>query len=404
MSAAKPGCFLQVPLIQYCQQLASTLSSHDTCFTQASDSMFFMHEGLQQARAPIYDVPFATEVLLTGTYQRLPKCIEDVGIQSTLTEDQQKPALKKLDTLVRSKLLEISIPKEISEVKVSDGTALLRVDGEFKVLVTLGYRGHLSMWRILHMELLVGERSGSVKLEELRRHALGDDLERRMAAAENPFSTLYTVLHELCIALVMDTVIRQVQALRQGRWKDAIRFELISDGSVGQGGIAGSMQITQDGEIDSAGLRTPGLKILYWLDFDKISGTADAGSCPFIKIEPGQDLKIKCLHSTFVIDPLMGKEAEFSLEQSCIDVEKLLLRAICCNRYTRLLEIFKELLKNSQICRAVGDVLLQSLPDEPGADYEKKDSKSNAREYEGQEVLRVRAYGSAFFTLGINIR
>ncbi|KAK4596460.1 hypothetical protein RGQ29_014483 [Quercus rubra] len=394
----------QVPLIQYCQQLGSTLSSHDTCFTQAADSLFFMHEGLQQARAPVYDVPSAIEVLLTGTYERLPKCIENVGIQSTLTEDQQKPALKKLDTLVRSKLLEVSLPKEISEVKVSDGTALLRVDGEFKVLVTLGYRGHLSMWRILHLELLVGERSGLVKLEELRRHALGDDLERRMAAAENPFITLYTVLHELCVALVMDTVIRQVQALRQGRWKDAIRFELISDGSTGHGGSAGSTQLNPDGEADSSGLRTPGLKVLYWLDFDKNSGTSDSGSCPFIKIEPGPDLHIKCLHSTFVIDPLTGKEAEFSLDQSCIDVEKLLLRAICCNRYTRLLEIQKELGKNVQICRVVGDVVLQSHLEEPDIDYRKKDNKSGTRDYEGQEVLRVRAYGSSFFTLGINIR
>lgn len=355
-------------MIQYCQQLTSTLSSHDTCFTQAADSMFFMHEGLQQARAPIYDVPSSIEVLLTGTYQRLPKCIEDVGIQSTLTKDQQKPALKKLDVLVRSKLLEVSLPKEISEVKVSDGTALLRVDGEFKVLVTLGYRGHMSMWRILHLELLVGERSGPVKLEVTRQHVLGDDLERRMAAAENPFGTLYNVLHELCISLVMDTVIKQVRSLLHGRWKDAIKFELIYHGNMGQGGSGGSMQLTQDGEADSAGVRTPGLKIIYWLDFDKNSGTSDGGLCPFVKIEPGLDLQIKCVHSTFVIDPQTNKEAEFLIDQSCIDVEKLLLRAICCNRYTRLLEIYRELGKNSHICRAPGDVLLHCLADEHDAD------------------------------------
>ncbi|ESR46165.1 hypothetical protein CICLE_v10000014mg [Citrus x clementina] len=394
----------QVPLIHYSQQLASTLSSHDTCFTQAADSLFFMHEGLQQARAPIYDVPSAIEVFLTGSYQRLPKCIEDMGMQSTLTKDQQKAALKKLDTLVRAKLLEVSLPKEISEVKVSSGTALLRVDGEFKVLVTLGYRGHLSMWRILHLELLVGERSGPVKLEESRRHVLGDDLERRMSAADNPFITLYSILHELCVALVMDTVIRQVQALRQGRWKDAIRFELISDGSMGHGASGSSIQPNQDGEVDSAGLRTPGLKLIYWLDFDKNPGSSDSGSCPFIKIEPGPDLQIKCLHSSFVIDPLTGKEAEFALDQSCIDVEKLLLRAISCNRYTRLLEIQKELGKNIQICRAPSDVVLQSFMDELDADNRKKDNKSEFRDYEGQEVLRVRAYGSSFFTLGINIR
>ncbi|KAI4350064.1 hypothetical protein L6164_010589 [Bauhinia variegata] len=393
----------QVPLIQYCQQLGSTVSNHDTCFTQAADSLFFMHEGLQQARAPVYDVPSAIEVLLTGTYQRLPKCIEDVGTQNTLSEDRQKPALKKLDTLLRSKLLEISLPKEISEIKVSDGTALLRVDGEFKVIVTLGYKGHLSLWRILHLELLVGEKDRPVKLEELRRHALGDDLERRMSAAENPFLILYSVLHELCVALVMDTVIRQVQTLRQGRWKDAIRFELISEGGGSHGGSLGSVQ-NPDGESDSSGLRTPGLKIVYWLDFDKNTGMSASGMCPFIKIEPGQDLQIRCIHSTFVIDSLTGKEAEFFLDQSCIDVEKLLLRAICCNRYTRLLEIKKELCKNVQVCRAAGDVVLQSCVDKPDMKYKQKEGEYCTNESEGQVVLLVRAYGSLFFTLGIDIR
>ncbi|XP_024626377.1 mediator of RNA polymerase II transcription subunit 14 isoform X2 [Medicago truncatula] len=392
----------QVPLIQHCQQLSSTVSNHDMCFTQAADSLFFMHEGLQQARAPVYDVPSAIEILLTGSYERLPKCIEDVGSQYALTEDKQKPALKKLDMLVRSKLLEVSLPKEISDIKVSDGTAMVRVNGEFQVLLTLGYRGHMSLWRILHLELLVGEKNKTVKLEELRRHVLGDDLERRMAAAENPFSILYTVLHELCVALVMDTVIRQVQFLRQGRWKDAIRFELISDGGSGHGASSSSVQ-NPDGESDSSGLRTPGLKIIYWLDFDKNAGVSDSGACPFIKIEPGPDLQIKCTHSIFVIDPLAGKEAEFFLDQNCIDVERLLLRAICCNRYTRLLEIKTELIKNVQVFRTADDVVLQSHMGEPDIEY-KQDNKRCDKDSEGNEVLHVRAYGSSFFTLGISIR
>nr|XP_004494700.1 mediator of RNA polymerase II transcription subunit 14 isoform X1 [Cicer arietinum] len=393
----------QVPLIQHCQQLASTVSNHDMCFTQAADSLFFMHEGLQQARAPVYDVPSAVEILLSGSYQRLPKCIEDVGSQYALTEDKQKPALNKLDTLVRSKLLEVSLPKEISDIQVSDGTAMVRVDGEFQVLLTLGYRGHMSLWRILHLELLVGEKNKPVKLEELRRHVLGDDLERRMAATENPFSILYSVLHELCVALVMDTVIRQVQALRQGRWKDAIRFELITEGGSGHGASSSSLQ-NPDGESDSSGLRTPGLKIVYWLDFDKNAGMSDSGVCPFIKVEPGSDLQIKCTHSNFVIDPLTGKEAEFFLDQNCIDVEGLLLMAIRCNRYTRLLEIKRELIKNVQVCRTADDVVLQSRMGEPDIEHKQKDDKCCNKELDGHEVLRVRAYGSSFCTLGISIR
>ncbi|XP_078436186.1 RNA polymerase II transcription mediator isoform X2 [Wolffia australiana] len=373
----------QVPLVQYCQQLAGILSSHDTSFTQAADSLFFTHEGLQQARAPVYDVPSAVEVLLTGSYRRLPKCIEDLGIQATLPDAQKKPVLQNLDTLLRSRLLEVDLPKEVSEITVSDGTVLLRVEGEFKVLLTLGYRGHLSLWRILHLELLIGEKSGStMKLEELRRYALGDDLERRMASTDKPFTILYSVLHELCISLVMDTVVKQVQLLRQGRWKDAIRFELISD--------------DQDGEPDSAYQKPPGVKITYWVDFEKMAGVIDSDLSPFIKIEAGSDLQIKCVHSGFVIDPVTEKEAEFVLDRSCIDVEGLLLRATACNTHTRLLEIQRDIIKFPQIFQSDGDVILKS--------QEKGVGRASQMECLEEEVLYVRAYGSVFITLGVNIR
>ncbi|GMH13202.1 hypothetical protein Nepgr_015043 [Nepenthes gracilis] len=183
-----------------------------------------------------------------------------------------------------------------------------------------------------------------------------------MAAADNPFMTLYSVLHEFCVAPVMDTVIKQVHALWLGRWKDAIRFELISDSSMGQGGSAAATLTTQDGEVDS------------------------------------------CVHSAFFIDPSTGEEAEFWLDQSCIDVENLLLKAIRCNRYTCLLQIPKELLKNEQICQAAGDVVLLDHMDENIVDVRKKDVMCRAREYKVHEVLCVRAYGSSFSILGINIR
>ncbi|KAK4720881.1 hypothetical protein R3W88_011114 [Solanum pinnatisectum] len=194
--------------------LLKCLSSHDSCFTYAADSLFFMYEGLlQQTRAPIYDVPSAVEVLRTGSYECLPKCMEDVGLQRLLNDDQQRQGLKKLDVLVRSKLLEVEVPKDITEVKVSDGTVLLCVDREFKVLVTLGYRGHLLMWRILYMELFVGELDDN----DCCRTTINDLIQ------------LYSILHELCVALVMNKVVRQVQRLCKGRWKDAIRFELIDN-------------------------------------------------------------------------------------------------------------------------------------------------------------------------------
>ncbi|KAG8056257.1 hypothetical protein GUJ93_ZPchr0002g23439 [Zizania palustris] len=173
------------------------------------------------------------------------------------------------------------------------------------------------------MELLVGEKSGPIKLEESRRFALGDDIERRM-----------------------------------GRWKDAIRSELVSDSTTGQTGNAVLMQPGQDGEFDSSGFKIPGLKVNYWLD-EKGSGSAESDSSPFIKIDAGQDMQIKCQHSSFILDPLTDKEANLSLDLCCIDVEKLILRAIACNRHTHLLDIQRQLSKNVQISQLPKDVILK---------------------------------------------
>jgi mediator of RNA polymerase II transcription subunit 14 len=76
-----------------------------------------------------------------------------------------------------------------------------------------------------------------------------------------------------------------------------------------------------------------------------VFGGADLGSIPFLKIEPGHDPLIICLHNTFVIDPKTGNEAEFVLDQSFIDVECLLLRAISCILHTRFFWKSRECLR-----------------------------------------------------------
>ena len=65
------------------------------------------------------------------------------------------------------------------------------------------------------------------------KHPVGTHLVMTWSAAwrckrTRLISSIYTILHELCVALLMDTVIRQAPILRQGRWRDAIRFDLIS--------------------------------------------------------------------------------------------------------------------------------------------------------------------------------
>lgn len=356
---------MQMPLVERCQQVIGTLSHHDTSFTQAADSLYFLHESLQQARAPLYDIPSASEVLLTGRYTRLPKCIEDLGGQSFLIGDERESTLQKLDTMLRSRLLDVALPMQITSVTVRDGRVIFQVHGEFEAHLTVGYQGNLALWKVLVLKLLVGERSGYTKLNDVQSLALRDDLERRMAGSEDPLKLLYTIMHEFCIALVMDTIFRQIRILRQGRWKDAIRFEAVNDGTSGvQSTVAG--QITGQGprpqaDVESelgSSLKTQnsrGLRIWYWLDMGKV----DAGLAPSLKIEPGLNQHIVCSHQPTLIDPVTDSEARFHLDHSCIDVEQLLLRAIFCNIHTRLLEIEKFMKSSPQLWRVESDVFVK---------------------------------------------
>nr|GEY56989.1 hypothetical protein [Tanacetum cinerariifolium] len=87
----------------------------------------------------------------------------------------------------------------------------------------------------------VGETSGPVKLEEMRRFVLGDDLERMMAASDILFTTLYTILNEFCVPLIMDTLYTIL---------NEFCVPLISDGYQGQGSSASPVQTCQDGEAN----------------------------------------------------------------------------------------------------------------------------------------------------------
>jgi mediator of RNA polymerase II transcription subunit 14 len=360
--------------VERCQQLAGTVSNHDMSFTQAADFLFYLHDTLQQARAPIYDIPTAAEILVTGSYERLPKCIEDLGMHPVLTGEEKEVALKKLDILLRCRLLDILLPKQISDIKVTGGRVIFRVAGEFEAHLTLGYRGNLSLWRVLKLEILVGELAGPIQFTDPQRYFLGDELERRMAASDDPVGLLYSILHQFCTSLVMDTLFRQVKVLQGGRWRDAIKYEKLSETyssvalSMGQGVAGQSSGPAGDVDGDSGGTAkikgTPGLKIVYWLE-------TKGETSPSLRIELGADQQITCSHFPSVLDPFTKNEAEFRILSSCISVEKLLLRAIACNVHTRLLEVQRGLKDGIQLWQSDSDVVLrQAMPVEPGISSE----------------------------------
>eukprot|EP00850_Spirogloea_muscicola_P023095 SM000328S12465 [mRNA] locus=s328:100149:110500:- [translate_table: standard] len=369
----------QLPLLGRCQQLLDTLANHDGSLTSAADSLWLLHLELQQARAPPYDVLTAIEVLGTGSFSRLPKCIEDLQGPTLLDGERREAAVCKIDSLLRSRLIELEsisrynsvqlalqLPEGLTSVRVEGGHVILRSKGQFEACLTLGYCANINLWHVVDVELLVGLAAGEhVVLAEPQKLALANDLDRHMAASTTPLATLCTILREACSLLTMDTLISQAQALQAGRWRGRITVEVRQGG----GGTEGSLGIVAAPPAEGTAPSLPSLIVSYWVDKakDELPGgiTAKASASP----DPPPALtiavddcsrRVMVSHSPPVLDAANGGEvAAFDLGAAgSIGLEALLLRAADCNVYTRLREVEKHVLVRQDLCADPGDVFL----------------------------------------------
>ncbi|GJP61583.1 hypothetical protein CLOP_g18725 [Closterium sp. NIES-67] len=82
----------QLPVIERCKQAWTALANHDAAFVQAADGLWMTHAQIQGARAPLYDVPTAVEILSTHAYRRLPACVDDLQLPPNLMLQRLGPA------------------------------------------------------------------------------------------------------------------------------------------------------------------------------------------------------------------------------------------------------------------------------------------------------------------------
>lgn len=333
-----------------------------------------------QARAPIYDVTTAVEVLTTGTYSRLPVVIQDLRPSPSLTPSEQASALYKANRAIRARLLECELPPQLTDVRVADGAVRMRVKDEFEVRLTLGYEGDLSKWRVLWLALgseaegrvsedgskdrqSFGAKLGAVSggrsrgLTEGQRLALAAELERRMGLAAEPLHEMYRVLHELAANLLLDSVFRQAQVLKQGTWRDVIRlhFEKGDGGSVYR-----SLKIEYWDRRTPAGVNTfpsgsasvepfrpsPSSHLTPQLDQPLRGETPVPGGKswslkgpPSLRIELDDEGHVACSHWPVVVDPETEESALFSVAEHGGSLEGLLGKALACSAHSRLLEL-----------------------------------------------------------------
>lgn len=180
---------------------------------------------------PNFSLAPALDVLCTGSYPRLPSCINDNIIPpSPLSGREAESALCLLTVAVRRRLLTEATPPQMTVVSLGmgecgwgprvlrggasteRGVVVFEVPHEFRLSLSVVGDDQQLPWRLVNLEVLVGRGlPGSPPLchsQQIRY--LTQLAQSHLVAGENPLALVFTVLHKFCLSLLLDCLHTQV--------------------------------------------------------------------------------------------------------------------------------------------------------------------------------------------------
>ncbi|EPY75781.1 mediator of RNA polymerase II transcription subunit 14 isoform 1 [Camelus ferus] len=190
-------------------------------------------DALVHARLPSFAIPYAIDVLTTGSYPRLPTCIRDKIIPpDPITKIEKQATLHQLNQILRHRLVTTDLPPQLANLTVANGRVKFRVEGEFEATLTVMGDDPDVPWRLLKLEILVEDKETGEKLlidsVHARAHQKLQELKailRGFNANENYQSTLDDM--EKSVNDDMKRIIPWIQQLKfwlgQQRCKQSIK-------------------------------------------------------------------------------------------------------------------------------------------------------------------------------------
>merc|ERR1719289_506837 len=136
------------------------LEKQSSLFLDTADQLARMaRETLVRATLPDFHLPAAAEILTTGNYTRLPRCIKEKIIPPPpISLQEKRVTLLKLNQVIEYRLVNSPIPLQMRNLKVADGTVTFTVKNEFECRLTLLGDSPTHPWSLLSLEMLVEDR------------------------------------------------------------------------------------------------------------------------------------------------------------------------------------------------------------------------------------------------------
>lgn len=216
--------------VEKCAMISSFLDQQAFLFVDTADRLASLaRDALVHARLPSFAIPFAIDVLTTGSYPRLPTCIRDKIIPpDPITKVEKQTTLNQLNQILRHRLVTTDLPPQLANLTVANGRVKFRVEGEFEATLTVMGDDPDIPWRLLKLEVLVEDKEtgdGRALVHSMQVNFIHELVQSRLFADEKPLQDMYNCLHSFCLSLQLEVLHSQTLMLVRERWGDLVQVE-----------------------------------------------------------------------------------------------------------------------------------------------------------------------------------
>eukprot|EP00064_Thunnus_orientalis_P009436 superscaffoldBa00001199_g9460 len=229
--------------VEKCAMISSFLDQQTILFVDTADRLASLaRDALVHARLPSFAIPFAIDVLTTGSYPRLPTCIRDKIIPpDPITKSEKQTTLNQLNQILRHRLVTTDLPPQLANLTVANGRVKFRVEGEFEATLTVMGDDPDIPWRLLKLEILVEDKetggkacthqallhttNGRALVHSLQVNFIHELVQARLCADEKPLQDMYNCLRILSLSLFLEVLHSQTLMLIRERWGDLVQEE-----------------------------------------------------------------------------------------------------------------------------------------------------------------------------------
>ncbi|TSL16056.1 Mediator of RNA polymerase II transcription subunit 14 [Bagarius yarrelli] len=216
--------------VERCAMISAFLDQQAFLFVDTADRLASLaRDALVHARLPSFAIPFAIDVLTTGSYPRLPTCIRDKIIPpDPITKAEKQATLNQLNQILRHRLVTTDLPPQLANLTVANGRVKFRVEGEFEATLTVMGDDPEIPWRLLKLEILVEDKEtgdGRALVHSMQVNFIHELVQSRLCADEKPLQDMYNCLHSFCLSLQLEVLHSQTLMLIRERWGDLVQVE-----------------------------------------------------------------------------------------------------------------------------------------------------------------------------------